>query len=141
MLLFSNTFSEINGLCRHLSCDSWRLPCKAFVMKRGLEVQSPHRVCLRNSSQVVFHLCWGESFEACLITDSHFNVLLCHLTLKTLLLHKERETCKHQFGTTTTNVTIRKEFRVVGPGYNNIPSMSKLLCGWHLPTPDHCYTW
>lgn len=51
---------------------------------------SPGRVCSRNGCQVVFHLSWGESFEAGLVADPHLNVLLCHLTLKTLLKHKDR---------------------------------------------------
>lgn len=46
--------------------------------------------CSRDGSQVVFHLCWGESFEAGLVADAHLNVLLCHLTLKTLLKHKDK---------------------------------------------------
>lgn len=47
-------------------------------------------MCSSNGCQVVFHLCWGESFEASLVADAHLNVLLCHLTLKTLLKHKDK---------------------------------------------------
>lgn len=65
----------------------------------GLEMwpespQSPSRVCSRNGCQVVFHLSWGESFEASLVADAHLNVFLCHLTLKALLKHKEHRECK-----------------------------------------------
>ncbi len=45
-------------------------------------------VCSRDGCQVIFHLRWGESFEAGLIADPHLNVLLRHLTLKALLQHK-----------------------------------------------------
>lgn len=59
-----------------------------FVLKCGLKAPSLGRVCSRDGCQVVFHLRWGESLEAGLITDPHLNVFLCHLTLKALLKHR-----------------------------------------------------
>lgn len=54
-------------------------------LKCGLRAPLSSRVCSRNGCQIVFHLSWGESFEAGLVADPNFNVLLCHLTLKAFL--------------------------------------------------------
>lgn len=56
-----------------------------LILKYGLRAPLSSRVCSRDGCQVVFHLGWGESFEASLIADPDFDVLLCHLTLKAFL--------------------------------------------------------
>lgn len=56
-----------------------------LILKCGPRAPLLWRVCSRDSCQVIFHLSWGESFEAGLIADPNFNVLLCHLTLKAFL--------------------------------------------------------
>lgn len=86
----SNKWSQHNvaklcGLQKLVSWDCWLLCCYAFVLKCGQRAPSPGCLCSRNGCQVVFHLRWGESFEASLVADPNFNVLLCHLTFKTLL--------------------------------------------------------
>lgn len=62
----------------------------ALILKCGLKAPSSLWVCSRDGCQVVLHLSWGESFEASLIADPDFNVLLCHLTLKALLKYQKQ---------------------------------------------------
>lgn len=77
-------------------CHATVVYCAIYVLNAKCGPRAPlsSRVCSRNGCQVVFHLSWGESFEAGLIADPDFNVLLCHLTLKAFL--KKTKTQKRE---------------------------------------------
>lgn len=91
----------------------------------------------RNGCQVVFDLCRGEPSEACLVADSNFDVLLGHLALKALLQKVEVTgwglSCS--FG---SHLGHKRAHEHVNK--STIPSVSRWLCGWHLPIPDRCCT-
>lgn len=80
------------GWCFSKMCHETVFYCAiyALILKCGLKAPSSLWVCSRDGCQVVLHLSWGESFEAGLIADPDFNVLLCHLTLKALLKHQKQ---------------------------------------------------
>ena len=68
-----------------------------FIFICGLRAPLFLRVYSRNGCQVVFHLSWGESFEAGLIADPDFNVLLCHLTLEAFLKNQKHKNVNSWF--------------------------------------------